>query len=108
MRTNPVIFNYSLRLSQHAIERMKERRIDDNTVGAVLDHGKVYFKQGLEFCTILKKKLPSEFNQELRRKTASVVVVISPMSTEIVTCYRCNNPVKYLAKKACELQKYRA
>ncbi len=101
-------YSYCLKFTNHALTRSDQRAIDIEIIAVVLDYGITLQKQGLEFCTVLQKQIPEEVGPQLRKKIANIVLVINPRSAEIVTCYRCKNSVKHLAKKRCELKKRRA
>ncbi len=101
-------YSYSLKFSNHAVTRSDQRAIDLETMSAILDYGITFQKQGLEFCTCLQKEIPRSVDPQLRKKLTNIILVINPVSAEIVTCYHCKNPVKYLSKKTCELKRYNA
>ena len=99
-------YSYCLKFSNHAITRSDQRAIDLDTISIILDYGITFQKQGLEFCTCLQREIPRSVDPQLRKKLANIILVINPVSAEIVTCYHCKNPVKYLSKKTCKLKRY--
>jgi len=97
------VFNWNLSLSNHSRVRSQQRGITTDLINLALDYSVAFFKQGLIFFAVLEKMMPEDMDHNLREKLNNLVVVVSPESNEIVTCYKSNNGIHHLKRKTKRL-----
>jgi hypothetical protein len=68
-----------------------------------MDYSDPIFKQGLIFYAVTEKKFPEKLNHRIAEKLNNLVVVVSPESNKIVTCYKSNNGIRHVKKKGDRL-----
>ena len=93
------VFNWNLSLSNHSRIRSQQRGITTDLINLAMDYSVAFFKQGLIFFAVVRKLLPDNMDPRLRERLNNVVVVVSPDSNEIVTCYKSSNAVHNLKRK---------
>ena len=98
---------FHMTLTEHSIERIKERDICDDSLQLALIYGRAFFKQGLVFYVLGQQNIPNNINAKLRRKCLNLVVVTAGDSDQIITSYRNSNPFKYIKKKSKRLSKHK-
>jgi hypothetical protein len=92
---------YSLQHTNHSLIRSEERGINNMMITLVIEYGKLFQKQGLEFYVMGEKKLPNGIDHNLQGKVKNTVVVIGE-NGQIVTCYKGRAVLKHIQRK----QKY--
>ena len=95
-----MIFN--LKHSYHSIKRSCQRGISSEQIAITTEFGICYFGQGLNYYVLGKKDVPFQ----LRKKSSNyenTIVIISSNTSEIVTCYRNNNPHQWIKNKRKDL-----
>ena len=97
------VFNWNLSLSNHSRVRSQQRGITTDLINLAMDYSVAFFKQGLIFFAVLEKMMPEDMDHNLREKLNNLVVVVSPESNEIVTCYKSHNGVHHLKRKTKRL-----
>jgi hypothetical protein len=97
------VYNWDINLSNHSRLRSQQRGISLNLVNLAMDYSMVFFKQGLIFFAVIEKLFPERMDHHLREKLNNLVVVVSPESNEIITCYRSNNGIHHLKRKSKRL-----
>ena len=97
------VFNWNLNLSNHSRIRSQQRGITSDLINLAMDYSLAFFKQGLIFFAVLEKMMPEDMDHNLREKLNNLVVVVSPESNEIVTCYKSHNGVHRLKRKTKRL-----
>ncbi len=95
------IGTYFLHHTNHSRRRSEERGIDCMIITLVIEYGKLFQKQGLEFYVMGDGRLPYGMDPKLKGKMKNTVVVIGRHG-EIVTCYRGKSVLKHIQRK----QKY--
>jgi hypothetical protein len=93
------IVNYEL--TDHAKLRIKQRKINDLHLQHLIEYADCYFKQGKIFYVLGSKNLPSF----IERKYHNTIMIVDGKSGQIKTCYRNDNPHKYIKKKSKRLSK---
>ena len=83
--------------SAHSFERSSQRGINEDKLAVVIAFGKAYYKQGLIFYVLGDNDVPQHLDKEKKKKKNTVVVV---RGDHVLTCYRNNDPHKYLKKKS--------
>lgn len=91
-------------LTDHCLERMRERGFTYRHLLMAIEYGKEYFKQGLIFFAASSKKLPKRLSSFDKHKLNDLVVVVSSDAT-IVTCYKSENGRKHIRRKRKNLCK---
>jgi hypothetical protein len=94
---------YFLQHTNHSLIRSEQRGIDNMMIMLVIEYGKLFQKQGLEFYVMGEKKLPNGIDHKLQGKLKNTVVVIGE-NGQIVTCYKGRAVLKHIQRK----QKYLA
>jgi uncharacterized Fe-S cluster-containing radical SAM superfamily protein len=90
-------------MSNHSLTRSQQRGINKDLLFLALDYSEAIFKQGLIFFAVIARLLPENMDHNLREKLSNLVVVVSPVSNEIVTCYRANNGIHHIKRKSKRL-----
>lgn len=104
----PVVYQNlktSLKHTEHSKKRANQRGLSGAMLRSVLDYGTPFHRQGLIFYTILKEDLAKAFCPVIAKKLQNVVVVFNNATSQIVTCYKAKNAVRYLRKKGKKLYK---
>jgi hypothetical protein len=97
---NPdTVFNWNMNLSNHSQVRSQQRGISYDILNLALDYSEAIFKQGLIFFAVIQRLLPENMDHHLKEKLNNMVVVVSPESNEIVTCYRSENGIHHIKRK---------
>ena len=97
------VYNWDINLSDHSRVRSQQRGISLNLLNLAMDYSTVFFKQGLIFFAVIDKLFPERMDHHLREKLNNLVVIVSPESNEIVTCYRANNGIHHIKRKSKRL-----
>ncbi len=92
---------YFLQHTNHSLIRSEERGIDNMMITLVIEYGKLFQKQGLEFYVMGEKNLPNGIDHKLQGKVKNTVVVVGE-NGQIVTCYKGRAVLKHIQRK----QKY--
>ena len=95
--------SYNLQHTHHSLQRSKQRGISNFTIALVVEYGKCFYKQGLQFHVMCDKNIPKWVDNSGQRNAQNTVVVLHD-GDEIVTCYRGCNVMKHINRK----QKYLA
>ena len=95
--------SYHIAHTSHSRTRASQRGINDKLIPYVLEFGEFFRKQGLRFYAVAMKHLPKHMDHHLREKLNNLVVVMSGDSNDIITCYKANNAVKHVQRKASYL-----
>lgn len=93
------VFNWNMNLSHHSQIRSRQRGLTSDLINLAMDYSVAFFKQGLIFFAVVRKLLPDNMDPRLRERLNNVVVVVSPGSNEIVTCYKSGSAVHNLKRK---------
>jgi len=93
--------SYLLKHTLHSLRRSKQRGISNLIIALVVECGKCFYKQGLQFYVMGEKNLPNWVSDSSQKNAKNTVVVLSE-GDEIITCYRGTNVIKHLNTK----QKY--
>lgn len=93
--------SYFLEHTHHSQMRSNQRGIDNLAITLVIEYGKIFYKQGLEFYVVGDKSLPRGIDTNLKKRLQNTVVVLTT-DAHILTCYRGNNVMKHIHRK----QKY--
>lgn len=101
--TPETVFNWNLNHSNHSRIRSQQRGITTDLINLALDYSVAFFKQGLIFFTVIQKMMPEDMDHHLREKLNNMVVVISPKSNEVITCYKSANGVHHIKRKSKQL-----
>jgi hypothetical protein len=97
---NPdTVFNWNLSLSRHSQIRARQRGITNDLLNLAMDYSEAVFKQGLIFFAVIGKLLPDNMDHNISEKLNNMVVVVSPESNEIITCYRSKHAVHQIRRK---------
>lgn len=91
-------------LTDHCLERLKERSISHRHLLMALEYGEAHFKQGMTFFVVTSKNLPKNLTSFDRYKLENMVVVVSA-DAAIITCYKSPNGLKHIKKKRKNLWK---
>jgi len=93
------VYEWNTKFSNHSEQRSQQRGITKNLIFLAMDYSIAIFKQGLIFFTVIDKMIPERIDHHLKERLNNLVVVYSPESNEIITCYRSNNGVHYIKRK---------
>ena len=88
--------NLSFHYTDHSFRRSQQRNLSEKDIIATLEYGTAIFKQGLIFYVLGSRKRK---RNDLKNKTQNMVVVVAGDSDMIITCYKNQNPFKYIRKK---------
>lgn len=91
-----------LNISQHASQRMRERRITAQMIQDTIDHGEMLHRQGLRFFVMTRKATREFFDGEYARIVMNTVVVLDWDDT-VKTVYQNENALKNIRKKSKRL-----
>jgi hypothetical protein len=97
------VYNWNYNMSRHSSARSQQRGIGKDLLLLAMDYSEAIFKQGLIFFAVIERMLPENMDHHLREKLNNLVVVVSPESNEIVTCYRSVNGVHHIKRKSKRL-----
>ena len=97
------VYQWNIENSTHASKRIEQRGLSNEILYLAMDYGIPIFKQGLIFYVVTRKTLPVSLKSDLYEKLDNLVVVVSPDTNEIVTCYKSNNGLKHIKKKSKRL-----
>ncbi len=86
-------------ISNHALTRMRERRIDIKAVQMAILYGYAILKQGVTFYVMRKRDIPRYVKRDEVRKMKDLVVVWSNEENAVITCYRRADGMKYVKRK---------
>jgi len=98
-------YTWNTEFSGHSLQRSQQRGIDRNLIYLAMDYSMTFFKQGLIFYAVVERLLPEDMDHHLRGKLSNLVVVISPESNEVVTCYKSENGVHKIKLVKCQFPK---
>ena len=100
-QVNRLFFKHTL----HSFSRSAQRGICNSMIGTAIKDGIEYFKQGLIFYVLGQNQIPQHIPAKKRKKYRNLVVVACGRSNEIITCYRNDDPFKYIKTKTKQLVK---
>ena len=103
--TSDTVSRLSFTHTLHSFSRSAQRGICNNMIGIAIKDGIEFFKQGLIFYVLGQNNLPKEIPAKKRKKFKNLVVVVCGSSNEIITCYRNDDPFKYIKNKSKQLSK---
>lgn len=92
-------YEWNTRFSNHSVQRSQQRGITQTQACLAMDYSEAIFKQGLIFYAVIEKLMPENMDHHLREKLNNLVVVVSPESNEVVTCYRSINGIHNIKRK---------
>ena len=97
--SHDTVFNWNMNLSHHSQVRSSQRGITYDLLNLAMDYSEAIFKQGLIFFAVIQRLLPENMDHHLKEKLNNMVVVVSPESNEIVTCYRSPEGIHRIKRK---------
>lgn len=98
--------SYEIKHSRHSKKRASQRAISEVAIFSVLDYGTPFYRQGMIFYAVKHRNLPTNMPNDLKKKIRNLVVIIGGFETaEIVTCYWCRKPMRYLKRKSKRLSR---
>lgn len=92
--------NIKFEHSNHSKKRASQRGISSEMIRIVIEYGRIFFKQGCIFY-VLGDRMP-KICEEIGRnwkKYRNLIVIVSGLDNQIITCYRNNKPFQYIKKK---------
>jgi hypothetical protein len=103
--TSDTVNRLSFTHTKHSFSRGSQRGICNNMIGIAIKDGIEFFKQGLIFYVLGQNNIPEHIPAKKRKKFRNLVVVVSGSSNQIITCYRNDDPFKYIRSKSKQLVK---
>ena|SRR5450759_4974502 len=104
LKTDPnQVYEWNTGFSKHSIQRSQQRGINQGLICLAMDYSEPIFKQGLIFYAVIEKLMPENMDHNLREKLNNLVVVVSPLSNEVVTCYWANKGIHHIKRKSKRL-----
>jgi hypothetical protein len=109
MRKKPInenpnqVHDWNVELSNHSRQRSQQRGISKDLIYLAMDYSAPIFKQGLIFYAVTERLLPANMDHHLREKLNNLVVVFSPESNEVVTCYKAPKGMHRIKRKTKRL-----
>jgi hypothetical protein len=97
------VYNWNIELSNHSRQRSQQRGITKDLIYLGMDYSQAIFKQGLIFYAVIERLLPANMDHQLREKLNNLVVVFSPQSNEVVTCYKASKGIHRIKRKSKRL-----
>jgi len=89
----------NLRSTRHMQKRLQQRGIGEEHICLAMDYGEAFFRQGLIFYVVGEKLLLMLPDHRLREKIKNLVVVVSPETNDVLTCYRSKKGMRHVRKK---------
>ena len=97
------VYNWNIEMSNHSQTRSHQRGITKSQLYLAMDYSETIFKQGLIFFAVAERLFPENMDHRLRERLNNLVVVFSPISNEIVTCYRAEKGIHNIKRKSKRL-----
>ncbi|MFD3409044.1 hypothetical protein SKC37_10275 [Aquirufa sp. HETE-83D] len=90
--------------THHSFTRSSQRGINSDKIIVALEFGEVFYSQGLQWCVLGEKNIPTYLKHK-KNQLMNTVVIVSGDSNQVITCYRCTKPFKNIKTKSKILQK---
>ena len=103
---NEIPMTFEFQHSEHSLSRALQRGLTETHLRLALKYGKVFRKQGMQFYVLGEKDLPDNVTKEVRR-FSNTIVLVSGQSNSIITCYRNNDPYRFVKRKSKLLKPFR-
>ncbi len=89
---------FTFLLTDHALQRMNERKIKETRLADTLIRGKIIRKQGVSFC-VLKNAHLSDFKEKNKKISGNTIVLLNGAEDTIITTYYNTKGIKSILKK---------
>jgi hypothetical protein len=83
-------------VSEHAMQRMAQRNLDEEDVAAVMRFGRVEYRTGAEFYFLGRRDLPKGMEQKFARLVGTTIIVEDGW---VVTAYRNHRAISDIKRK---------
>jgi hypothetical protein len=97
------VYDWNTRLSNHSQVRSQQRGITKSLIYLAMDYSEVVFKQGLIFYAVIERLLPDNMDHQLKERLNNLIVVFSPQTNEVVTCYKAPKGMHNIKRKSKRL-----
>lgn len=84
---------------EHSLLRSKQREIPNYLIELAISFGKNIETPSSSYY-IFSNKYLADIKESIKKKISNLVVIISKEANVTITCFYCDNPIKFIKKKS--------